>query len=258
MIKFSIITIVKNREDTISRAIISVLSQDYQNVEYIIINGLSTDGTLDEIKKFKDPKITVISEQDFGIYDALNKGINNATGDVIGIMHSDDFYKDSNILSDIAKEFEGAHLDIVYGDVEYFSKNSVNLTTRYYNSSYFNPNRIKFGIIPAHTASFIKRNLLLDIGLYNKNFIIAGDFELFLRIFYHRNSNYKYIPRSIIRMQSGGLSNISIKSRLLINKEIILAGKINNINLSYFFINFRYILKIFEYILPKLKNNNKA
>jgi glycosyltransferase involved in cell wall biosynthesis len=245
--KISIITVVYNRVDEILKCIESVLSQSYLNYEHIIIDGLSNDGTLDVIKSAHNEKIKLISEKDNGIFDALNKGISMSSGDVIGVLNSDDYYANSEIFMDVADLFKNPDLDMVFGDVEFFHSNNEK-TIRRYNSGFFKPNRIKYGVMPAHPSMFL-RSCFYENNLYKTNYKIAADFEMIARIFSLFNISYHYIPSTMVRMQTGGVSTSGIKANLLLNREIIRACQENGYTTNWFNILLKYPHKLTEYFL---------
>jgi glycosyltransferase involved in cell wall biosynthesis len=248
MLKVSIITVVKNRKDTILRAIKSVYEQDHKNIEYIIVDGQSVDGTVDIISDAISNKTKFISQNDRNMYEAINTGLSNATGEIIGLLHSDDFFSNTSVISNIATIFCQKKIDLLYGDVEFFDRKNIFNTVRYYRSNLFHPNLLKFGLIPAHTSIFMRRELIDRVGLYKTNFKIAGDFEYLCRIFSNQNLKYYYLPATLVKMQSGGLSNYSLRSRFLTNYELNIAAKINNLGANRLTLSMRYFYKFYEYL----------
>ncbi len=245
-LKISIITAVFNREDTISRSIKSIQEQDYNNIEHIIIDGASTDNTLSIIKNLIRRNDVLISEKDLGIYDALNKGIQFSTGDIICFMHSDDFFDNKNVLSKINNLFTDFNVDIVYGNASFF-KNDPTKIIRNYISSTFNINNLSKGLMPAHPSMFIKKHVYNKHGLFNIDYKIAGDFEWLCRISKDQEiSSYK-VGDNFIKMQYGGASTNGLKSLYFLNKEVRKALRFNNIKSSYFKLLFKYFKKISEF-----------
>ncbi|MDY3266607.1 MAG: glycosyltransferase family 2 protein [Phocaeicola sp.] len=248
--KISIITTCYNSEKTISDTIDSILNQNYINYEYIIIDGSSKDNTISIIKKYKNlfgNKLLWISENDNGIYDAMNKGIQMATGDVIGILNSDDFYTNNNILSRIADEFEkNTELDAIYGDIHFVDSNNLNKCVRYYSSKIFKRQLMRLGFMPAHPSFYIKKDKLLEIGLYKTNYKIAADFEFLLRAIYVNKIKTKYIPLDIVTMRTGGASTSGISSHKTIMKEHLRAFRENNVYTNIILLSLRYFYKIYE------------
>tara|TARA_A100001015_G_scaffold264044_1_gene311400 strand:- start:614 stop:1393 length:780 start_codon:yes stop_codon:yes gene_type:complete len=219
-VKISIITICFNSEKTISRTIESVISQDYQNVEYIVIDGNSSDETIDIIKSFGDSIDVLQSESDTGIYDAFNKGLKLATGDVIGFLNSDDYFVSSQILSDISREFSrDSNLDILLSGVRFISSQSFNIT-RTFSAVGFQSWKMYLGLMPPHPGSFISQNVYKKVGNFDESFLIAGDFEFFVRVFMKNNFNYKIINKFTVAMALGGASTSGFKSYSVITDEL--------------------------------------
>ncbi len=246
-LKVSIITVCYNSVRTLSDTINSVFSQTYHNIEYIIIDGSSTDGTIELIKSFGD-KINIFkSEPDKGIYDAINKGIKLATGDIVGILNSDDILYDNNVIMKIAETFDMWSVDSVYGDVLFFDPDKTSRITRYYSSGSFSLNKFKFGFMPAHPSFYVKRKIYEELGYYKTDYKIAADYELLIRFLSIHRIKYKYLGMPFVSMRTGGVSNKSISSNITLNKEIARACRENGIKTNYLFIYLKYFIKIFEY-----------
>ena len=227
--KISIITVVWNNEKTIKDAIDSVLSQTYKNIEYIIVDGLSTDGTIEIIQSYGDKISKFISEKDKGIYDAMNKGIDLSTGDVVAFLHSDDLYESDNIIEDVIKEFKNDSLiEGIYGDLIYTDKNDISKIIRYWKSRNYHINLLKKGWMPAHPTFFLKRDVYKRFGKFDLDFKIAADYDFMLRVLV-KNIKVKYISKILYKMRIGGESNKNIKNILLKSKEDLKALKKNNI-----------------------------
>jgi glycosyltransferase involved in cell wall biosynthesis len=251
-VKISIITVVYNRAATLGQSIHSVLSQDYGDIEYVVVDGGSTDGTLDIINKHIDSIHQFISEKDEGMYDALNKGIRLATGDIIGILHADDWFASRNIISKIATEFTNDKmLDAVYGDIAFIKANDPMKVIRYYSSSVFKPSLLTWGFIPAHPTFFCKKKCFEKYGFYKTDFDIAADYELLLRFFKVHEIKTKYLRERFTNMNMGGKSTKGINSTLKINREILKACRQNNIRTNYFKLYSRYFFKVKEYFFKK-------
>ncbi len=225
----SIITATFNAEQTIETAIQSVLKQTYSDVEYIIIDGKSTDKTLDIVSKYKSQIHKIISEPDKGIYDALNKGIIAATGDIIGFLHADDLLNSKNTLQQIADSFEKEKCDAVYGDLVYVNNQYPDQVIRYWKSCDYTPSLLNKGWMPAHPTLYIRREIYNDIGLFKINYKISADYEFVLRFFSKNNYKSVYIPEVITKMRLGGESNKSLKNILLKSKEDLHAMKQNKV-----------------------------
>lgn len=250
--KISVITVVYNRAATIEKAIQSVIAQDYHDIEYVVVDGGSTDGTLTIIDKFIDHIHQYVSGKDEGMYDALNKGIRLATGDIIGVLHADDWFSSHHIISGIAKEFkQNHHLDAVYGDIAFIKENDPRKVVRYYSSAVFKPSLLSWGFIPAHPTFFCKRKCFEKFGYYKTDFDIAADYELLLRFFKVHHIRAKYLPVRFTNMNMGGKSTSGIRSTIKINQEILKACRQNNIRTNYFKLYARYFFKIKEYFSKK-------
>ena len=244
----SIITVSYNSFGTISDTIKSVLAQTYSNIEYIIIDGSSNDGTRELISSFGNKISKFVSEPDKGIYDAINKGIRLATGDIVGILNSDDFFYDNNVIERVAVAFEENEIDAVFGDVQFVDPEKTSKIIRYYSSKKFNPAKFKFGFMPAHPSFYVKRELFEKLGYYKTDYKIAADYELLIRFLYVNQIKYKYIEMPFVSMRTGGVSNKSICSNVTLNKEIARACKENGIRTNYLYIYSKYFLKMFEFL----------
>jgi glycosyltransferase involved in cell wall biosynthesis len=248
----SIITVSLNSVKTISDTIESVLSQTYSDIEYIILDGSSSDGTAELVKSFGKRISKFISEPDNGIYDAINKGIRLATGNIVGILNSDDFFFSNDIIEKIAASFNKYEIDAVFGDAQFVDPVDPSKIVRYYSSKYFNISKFKFGYMPAHPSFYVKREFFEKLGYYKVDYKIAADFELLVRFLYINQIKYKYLEIPFISMRTGGISNRSIHSKYILNKEIARACKENGIKTNYFFIYSKYFSKLFEFMF----NNN--
>lgn len=217
--KISIITVCYNRVATIREAIESVLKQDYQEIEYIVVDGESTDGTLDIIHEYKDKLSVLVSEPDFGMYEAINKGIRLATGEVVGLVHSDDVLWDAHVISDIVRQFEETSADIIYGDGIYVDSKDTTKIKRRWKGGRYSRLKVKLGWLPLHPTCYIRREVMLKNGLYDESYKIAADTELLVRYFLD-NLTISYYPRNIIRMRLGGLSTDKGTRRLMWKEDI--------------------------------------
>ena len=226
--KISLITISFNSENTISETLQSVKNQSFKDYEYLLIDGGSIDGTLTIAKK-QDHISKIVSEPDKGIYDALNKGIKNSTGEIIGFLNSDDTFYDENSLKIISEAFD-KDTDCVFGDLIYTDKNE-NIK-RVWKGSEFKKGAFKKGWMPAHPTFYCRRNVYEKLGLYDDSFKIAGDFELMLRLLEKNNIRSKYIPHTLVNMKVGGVSNNTLKSKWDILKEEFSAFKQNKISVN--------------------------
>jgi glycosyltransferase involved in cell wall biosynthesis len=250
-LKISIITVSYNSKNTIKKTIESVLSQTYPNIEYIMIDGSSSDGTIDIIKSFGNKIHKFISEPDNGIYNAMNKGFKQATGDIVGILNSDDFFYNSTVIEKVAHVFLTAGIDVVYGDVQFVDPKNINKIVRYYSSKSFNPQKFKYGFMPAHPSFYAKKELFEAWGYYKEDYQIAADYELLIRFLYKNKLKSKYLEMPFVSMRTGGISNKSLMSNYILNKEIIRACRENGIKTNLINIYSKYFIKIFEYIKKK-------
>jgi glycosyltransferase involved in cell wall biosynthesis len=252
--KISIITVCRNSESTIGDTIKSVLAQTCSDIEYIIIDGGSTDKTLEIIKnselKFKNSNIAFkwISEKDDGMYDAMNKGIRMASGEIAGTLNADDFYNKSDCLEKIAAVFDDKNIDSCFADVRFVKSENISKTVRYYSSAKFNPKKFRFGFMPAHPSFFVRKKYFDKIGYYKIDYQIAADYELLIRFLYTKKISYKYLPFDIVTMRTGGKSTKSLKSNYILNREIVRGCRENGIYTNMFLLCFKYFIKIFELI----------
>lgn len=227
--KFSIITVSYNSLNTISDTVHSVSTQNYPDIEYLVIDGASKDGTLKLLNSFKEKIDVLVSEADDGIYDAMNKGIGMASGEVIGILNSDDIYADELVLSDVAKLFENPEIDAVYADLVYVEKNNTTKIKRKWISGEYTQGDFRKGWMPPHPTFFVRRTIYDKYDKFNLDFISAADYELMLRFIHKHQINIAYLPRVIIKMRMGGQSNVTLKNRLRANKEDQKAWEINSL-----------------------------
>lgn len=251
--KISIITATYNSSKTLRDTIESVLNQNYNNIEYIIIDGGSKDNTIDIIKEYEpkfNGRLKWISEKDNGIYDAMNKGICLSSGEVVGILNSDDFYTTNNSIENIIVGFD-SNTDMVYGDLHFVNPNDLNKCIRYYSSKIFKRGLMRFGFMPAHPTCYIRKNIYDRYDLYNTKYKIASDFELLLRYIFINKIRIKYLPFDFVTMRTGGASTESLGSRKLIFKEHIIALKENKVYSNSFLLSLRYIYKVYELVFIK-------
>ena len=243
--KISIITVSFNSSKTIINSINSVNNQNYKNIEHIFIDGNSDDGTFELIKKYSTRSKIVISEPDEGLYDAMNKGIKIATGDIIGILNSDDIFSSTTIISIIADAFKRNKCDILYGNINYI--NNENKNVRYWKSSKFIKGTFKNGWHPPHPSLFIKKDVYHNYGNFDISLKISSDFDLMLRFFEKSNNKCFYLDETIVSMMIGGRSN-TINGIIKGSKEIKLAFTKNKIKPAYLYLFNRYMNKIFKYL----------
>ena len=233
MIKISIITAVYNNRDNIGPCIDSVLSQSYPNIEHIVVDGQSTDGTIDIIRSYENKIGKWASEKDTSIYDALNKGIAMSTGDVIGFLHSDDVFNNATMIEKIATLFSRTNSDAVYGDLVYVSKTNIANIVRYWKSNEFNVTKFRHGWMPPHPTLFLTKKVYDSYGLFNLKYRISSDYDLMLRTLGSGNLHCEYLPEIITRMRVGGASNKSLKNIWIKSYEDWQALKQNKIGGFY-------------------------
>jgi len=246
-LKVSIITVTYNSAKTLQDTINSIALQDYTNLEYIVVDGDSKDSTVDILIKNQSIISQWISEPDNGLYDAMNKGIMMATGDIIGIINSDDFYHRSDSISQIVNAFQKFGTQCVYGDIRFVNPDNLEKTVRYYSSGRFAIHKFKRGLIPAHPTFFTYRENFKMYGYYKTDYKIAADFELMVRFLYKHQLSYYYLPLDIMKMRTGGLSTRSFKSTFIINQEDLRACRENGIKTNYFWLYSRYFKKLLEF-----------
>ena len=248
--KISLITATFNSEKTLSVCMRSVLEQTYPNIEYILVDGNSTDRTLEIIKQkaIEHSNIKFISEKDDGIYDALNKGIKLATGDVIGFVHSDDLLANEHIIQEIANTFIKNNVDGVYGDLHYVSIDNVEKVIRNWRSKSFKTRLLRLGWMPAHPTLFLKSSIYKLKGNFNLNYQIAADYDFVLRIFSDKNYKFYYLPMVFTKMRIGGASNQSMENIIIKTKEDYVALRKNDISLPFIVILLKNISKIPQWL----------
>jgi glycosyltransferase len=246
--KISIITIVYNRELVIADCIRSVLSQTYEDIEYLVIDGKSTDGTCEIIESFSNEIDYYVSEKDEGIFDALNKGVKNATGDVIGILNSDDLFYSSRSIENIAAAFQTSQADLVYAKGLFVDKFNLEKVRRIYPSKDFEKWFLDFGWIPLHTTIFVKRKLFSSYGYYNSGYTIASDYEISLRWFQNDDIKKFYLNKWVVKMRLGGLST-SAKLQIKKSREDLRIMKKYSLR-GIFTLFFKITRKVPHYLAP--------
>lgn len=247
--KVSIVTTSYNSADTIESTFKSVLEQTYDDIEYWVIDGHSKDGTLDIIRKYEKEfkgRLHWISDEDKGIYDAMNKGIQRCSGDVVGILNSDDYFTSNDVVERVASAFENK-TDAVYGDVHFIHSDKPERCVRYYSSAIFRPMMLRFGFMPAHPTFYVRRQVYEQYGLYSLEYKIASDYDMMVRLFYKYRITAKYIDMDFVTMRIGGASTKNIHNRLLTTREDVLACRKYGLRTNLFLISFKYIKKIFEF-----------
>ena len=261
--KISVITATWNSGKTIGDTLRSVFNQSFTNVEHIIKDGGSKDDTLEICKNFeqkyyadgdKGRTINILSDNDKGIYDAMNQGIKAATGDVIGILNSDDFYTSDDVLTHVAEEFtKNPDLEAVYGDIHFVKDENLKKCTRYFSSRYFRPWALRFGFMPAHPSFYVRREVYEKYGLYDLNFRTSSDFEMMVRLFVKENIRAKYINMDFVTMRAGGESTAGLEAKRKVNRDIASSLKKHGVYSNQFFQSLRYLWRIGEILYTKIK-----
>lgn len=230
--KLTIITCTYNSRDSVGECAASVAQQTYQNLEHLIQDGFSKDDTIRFVRNLGFKNIAVFESQDSGIYDALNKGIENATGEIIGILHSDDLFYDRHVTEQIMQEFKDPSVNLVYGDLVFVDRESARKIKRYWRSGQFRKWKLKFGWMPPHPTVFVRKDFITAAGLYNSNYRISGDYDAFLRWANHPRFSPRYIPISITKMRLGGIST-KLGTQLLKIREDARALKESNMAITF-------------------------
>lgn len=244
--KISLITVSYNSAATIKDTIDSIRSQDYPDIEYIVVDGNSKDNTVEILKENTSLIDRWISEPDKGIYDAMNKALKLATGEVVGILNSDDFYSSNQIISQVAAAFQDPTTDAVFGDLVFVDPRNLKKVVRKYSSANWNPKKFARGFMPAHPTFFVRRKFYEQFGLFKTDYRIAADYELLIRFLYVHKLRYKYLPITMVNMRKGGVSSNGIKSNIILNNEIIRGCRENGISTNVFKVYPKYFIKLFE------------
>ncbi|HEY4290068.1 MAG TPA: glycosyltransferase family 2 protein [Puia sp.] len=246
--KISIITATFNSSGTVADTLACISEQNYKEIEHIIVDGGSSDDTLDVVARYSHVA-KVVSGKDKGIYDAMNKGIGLATGEVIGILNSDDIYTDPAVLSDIANVFQDPAVMTVYADLQYVYPDDLNRIQRTWRSGSFSKRNFYYGWMPPHPTFFVRKEIYERGGLFNIDLRSAADYELMLRILVKMGMPAYYLPRVIVKMRAGGMSNASLGNRLRANKEDRLAWKLNDLRPYFFTLYLKPLRKIHQFII---------
>mgnify|MGYP006085452671 CR=1 FL=1 len=252
--KVSIITIVYNNEDCISKCIESVLSQTYKNIEHIVIDGGSTDGTQYKIESFKNQLAYYVSEKDNGLYNALNKGIKHATGDIVGVLHSDDMFYEPQTIAKIVTAFQTLNSDLIYANGIYVAKKDTNMVKRIYRAKPFKNKYLRFGWIPLHTTIYVKRSVFENYGVYDESYSIASDYDISLRWFQNVKLKKQFLNEWVVKMRLGGKSTTPSLQKNKSKEDLAIINKYKL--LGYFTLGFKIVRKIPQYIIPKFFSNN--
>ena len=249
--RLSIITATYNSERTLRDTMESILNQTFQDFEYIIVDGASKDATLDIMREYEprfQGKMRYLSEPDKGIYDAMNKGFAMATGDVIGILNSDDFFTSDDVLQAVVDGFAGEYVDAVYADIHFVGTDDLTKCVRYYSSSVFRPWMMRFGMIPAHPSFYCRKAVYDQYGSFDTTYRIAADFEILLRLIFIHRIRTRYVKKDFVTMRLGGASTTGYGSWSLIMKEHLQIMKRHGVVTNRFLLSLRYIYKLFEFL----------
>lgn len=247
--KVTVITAAYNSAPTIRDTLDSVLGQDYSDVEYVVIDGASTDETLTIIKSYSNRISTIISEPDRGIYDAINKGIRAATGDIIAILHADDVFAHAQVLSNVVHAMQSNNVDAVYGDLLYVQRDNLDNVVRHWKSGMYHHGLFLKGWMPPHPAFFLKRHSYEQHGLYTDKLVSAADYELMLRMLHKHRVSVAYLPEVLVRMRVGGVSNKSLKNRIRANREDREAWRMNGLQPGWWTLIRKPLSKLKQYLL---------
>ncbi len=254
--KVSVITATWNSAATLRDTLESVLAQTYTDIEHIIVDGNSTDGTMDLIREYAlrhEGHIRYICEPDKGIYDAMNKGIRMASGEVIGILNSDDFYTSNDTVERLVDELVCCGVDAVYGDVHFVDDKDLTRCVRYYSSESFRRWKMRFGFMPAHPSFYCRKEVYERFGLFSTSYKVAADFENLLRLIYVGKISIQYVPKDCVTMRTGGASTSGLASHRQILADHVRAYRENQVRSNALLDSLRYIYKVIEIAKFKLK-----
>ena len=246
-----------NSADTLGDTLDSILRQTYQNYEVVLCDGASQDNTMKVVESYKErfgARLNAFSEKDKGIYDAMNKGIERATGDIVGILNSDDFYTSDDVLERIVATFKSIPLlEAVYGDVHYVKPKDLNRPVRYYSSRYFRPRNMRMGFMPAHPSFYCLKELYSTYGKYRLDYKVAADFDQLFRLLYIHRIRARYIDMDFVTMRTGGASNSGLRSHLQIIQDHAKAMRSYGTRVSYLLFSFRYLYKCIEVVCGRVR-----
>ena len=254
----SIITVSYNSARTIQETIESVLEQDYHFIEYVVIDGGSTDGTLDILERYREKISVIISESDSGIYDAMNKGIQVSTGELVCMLNSDDVYASPSSVRHLVECLITKNTDTVYADLVITDPSEANRVLRYYDASTFKPERLRYGWMPPHPTFIAKRELYEKWGGYSLKYKISADYEMMVRLLYKAKVSYAYLPEVVVKMRSGGVSTGGFRSSWILNSEIVTACKENGLETSMLRLMLKIPAKIMEHFRRPVVASNSS
>lgn len=249
IVKVSIVTATYNSARTLGDTMKSVLKQTYPDIEYIVVDGSSTDNTKDVIRQYEPQfsgRLKWVSEKDGGIYDAMNKGIRMATGDIVGILNSDDYFTGDDVIERMVVNFDDPNIDAVYGDIHFIHDGEPDKIVRYYSSKPFRPLWLRFGFMPAHPSFYCRRSVYEKAGLYKTDYAIGSDYEMMVRLFMVHKIRAKYLPIDFVTMRTGGASTRNVRSRLQLIRDDVRGCRENGIYTNPMMISMKFLYKIFE------------
>ncbi|PSF12987.1 glycosyltransferase family 2 protein [Marinobacter shengliensis] len=247
--KVSVITVCFNSAETIEGTLVAVSSQTYPDTEHVIIDGGSTDGTVDKVRTRVRESDVLVSESDEGLYDAMNKGVALAKGDIVGILNSDDFYESEDVISSVVRVFaENPDVDVVFGDVVFVAPEDLLRITRYYGAEHFRPWKLRFGWMPPHPATFVRKSAYERVGKYRLDMRIAADYDMFVRWLLVAGLKWKYLDKVLVRMRAGGVSTSGFRSSIRLNREIVRACRDNGVYTNLLFVLSKIPFKLLELI----------
>lgn len=244
--KFSVITVCRNAASTIDRALASIAEQDYSQIESLVVDGLSNDGTAERARRAVRPGGRVVSEADSGLYNAMNKGVALATGDVVAFLNADDWYPRETIISEVAAQFAETGVEAVFGDVAFFRPGDMTRPVRRYRSGRFQPWLLRFGLMPAHPATFVRREIFERVGPFAEDYAIAADFDMAVRMFGVARTRFTHYPHVLVNMALGGVSTSGVRAAMTINAETVRACRSNGIYTNTAMVSAKYPLKLVE------------
>lgn len=247
--KVSIITVAYNAAASIADTLRSVASQTYDDVEHIVVDGASKDGTQEVVARYGERVARFISEPDRGIYDAMNKGVALASGEVVCFLNADDVYAHDGVIAEVVDAMQIQELDALFGDAVFYRPEAPERLVRHYRSGRFRPSRIAWGWMPAHPAMFLRRQIFDRVGLFRTDYRIAGDFEFVARAFHRGELTYQHLPQVLVKMRTGGVSTSGWRNTLLLNREVLRACRENDISTNWLKILTKYPRKLMEFLV---------
>lgn len=244
----SLITVCYNSGAYLGDCLRSIQTQTYPHIEHIIIDGKSSDNTLEVIQAHEAGIAHWVSEPDEGIYDAMNKGLARATGEIVGILNADDFYPHKHVIEQVVREFERSQADTLFGDLVYVAADQLDKVTRFFPGKGFRPSHMRRGLMPPHPTFFVKRTLYQAHGNFDTSYQICADFDLMVRLFCLHEVSYSYLPKVLVHMRSGGTSTQGLKSTRIINREMLKACRKHGLSTNLLRIYSKYFTKIFQLV----------